>query len=238
MLRQRSRHKATTESQRGTLMSQQFMSCPQCSGEYIATNYFQVRCRSCGWSVQDPDPLYHSYVKDRGTSMLDVDEPIVEAIEALPEDFGASLTTTRDALPAGHPANNPSLATAAEFRLRREELGFSAEFLADGLGVALKTVQRWENGHRLVPASVMDVMDEIHNAMCYVAATRCAEQLLKTPDPVMMIPRSGSFLGFPASWYRALVELVRDTLRLEHGEQGLRLSGFPVVYFDDVEEQR
>ena len=161
MLCQRSRHKATTESQRGNSDEKQFVSCPQCSGEYIATTSYQVRCRSCGWSIQAPDPLYLAHVEDRGTSMLDVDEPVVGAIEALPEDFGASLTTTRDALPAGHPANNPSLATAAEFRHRREQLGFSAEFLADGLGVALKTVQRWENGHRPVPSGVIDVMDEI-----------------------------------------------------------------------------
>ena len=53
----------------------------------------------------------------------------------------------------------------------------------------------------------------------------------------MMIPRTGTHLGFPASWYRALVEPVRDTSAWSTGRRAC-LSGFRVVYFDEVEDQK
>ena len=54
----------------------------------------------------------------------------------------------------------------------------------------------------------------------------------------MMIPRTGSHFGFPASWYRALVESVRHILSNEYGDEGMAASVFRVVYFDEVEEQK
>lgn len=104
--------------------------------------------------------------------------------------------------------------------------------------MALKTVQRWENGHRTIPDGVEQEMDIISTAMGELAARPCAEQLLATPDPVMMIPRTGSHFGFPASWYRALVESVRHILSNEYGDEGMAASVFRVVYFDEVEEQK
>lgn len=70
-------------------------------------------------------------------------------------------------------------------------------WLAERLGVALKTVQRWENGHRAIPEGVAQELDIIATAMGELAARPCAEQLLATPDGVMMIPRAGTHLGFP-----------------------------------------
>lgn len=166
------------------------------------------------------------------------DGPIIQAIEALPADFGARLTTTRSALPEGHPIHGawPSL-TAAEFRNRREALGLSAEWLAERLGVALKTVQRWENGHRPIPEGVAEDMDLISTAMGEVAARNCAVHLLKTQEAVFSIPRAGTYLGFPASWYRALVDQVRHLLMAEYGEPGIAAATFRVVYFDEVGDQ-
>lgn len=43
---------------------------------------------------------------------------------------------------------------AEEYRAIREALGFTAQEMADHHGVALKTQQRWENGHREIPAGV------------------------------------------------------------------------------------
>lgn len=217
-------------------MSQLVSSCPQCAGDDIITNTYQVLCRGCGWSLQDPDPRYIAHVEELGWANVASDEPIIKAIEALPADFGASLTTTRSALPANHPAHNDSLfsLTAAEFRNRRESFGLSAEWLADRLGVALKTVQRWENGHRPIPEGVAAEMDLISTAMGEVAARNCAEHLLKTPEAVMMIPRTGNHFGFPASWYRALVDSVRHLLVSEYGDHGLAAATFRVVYFDEI----
>ena len=221
-------------------MSKQFVSCEDCASEDIRTNMYQVRCRGCGWMVEDPDPRYRSHVEELGWANITIDGPIVEAIDALPSDFGASLTTTRSVLPASHPANDPSPTslTAAEFRIRRELFGLSAEWLAERLGVALKTVQRWESGHRPIPGGILSEMDIISTAIGVGAAEKWAEHLLKTPDAVMIIPRTGTHFGFPASWYRALVDSVRGIL-INHpeAEGGLEAARFRVVYFDEVEDQ-
>lgn len=220
-------------------MSQQFSSCPQCASKDVETDTFQVRCGGCGWSLQDPDPRYEAHAKEPGRAKTGLDGPIIQAIEELPADFGASLTTTRSAFPADHPVHGawPTSLTAAEFRNRREALGLSAEWLAERLGVALKTVQRWENGHRPIPEGVAADMDLISTAMGEVAARNCAEHLLKTQGAVLNIPRAGTHLGFPASWYRALVDQVRDLLVAEYGEPGLAAATFRVVYFDEVGDQ-
>ena len=220
-------------------MSKQFVSCPQCASEDIKTNTYQVRCRGCGWTVEDPDPRYRGHVEELGWANITIDGPIVEAIDALPVEFAASLTTTRSALPANHPANDPSpiSMTAAEFRNRREAFGLSAEWLAELLGVALKTVQRWENGHRPIPEGIADDMDIISTAFGVGAAEKLAEHLLATPDAVVRIPRTGTHFGFPASWYRALVDSVRDVLINQHEDEGgLKAATFRVVYFDEVED--
>lgn len=234
----RSRHKATTNSQKGIFMSK-FVSCPQCASKDVITNTYQVRCRGCGWSIQDPDPRYLAHREELGSENITVNEPIAEAIDALPADFSASLTTTRSALPEGHPLHGhwPTSLTAAEFRRRREDFGLSAEWLADRLDVALKTVQRWESGHRPIPEGVASEMDIISTAMGEGAARPCAERLLATEDPVMMIPRTGTYCGFPASWYRALTDSVRHVLMTEYGERGLAAASFRVVYFDEVGDQ-
>lgn len=220
-------------------MSKQFVSCPQCASEDIKTNTYQVRCRGCGWTVEDPDPRYRGHVEELGWANITMHGPIVEAIDALPSDFGASLTTTRSALSASHPANDPSPTsmTAAEFRIRREVFGLSAEWLAEQLGVALKTVQRWESGHRPIPEGIVEEMDILSQAFGAGAAGKVAEHLLATPDAVMTIPRTGTHFGFPASWYRALVDMVRFELTTQHAADcGPEVAGFRVVYFDDIED--
>ena len=221
-------------------MSQQFASCPQCASDDIITNTYQVRCRGCGWSLQDPDPRYLAHVEELGRENVTFDEPILEAVESLPDNFGALLTASRSDLPPNHPVNDdPAFfsMTAAEFRICRESFGLSAEWLAERLGVALKTVQRWENGHRPIPAGIQDEMNQIAIAIGEVAARNCAEHLLKIQDAVMRIPRTGTHLGFPASWYRALVDSVRHVLMNEYGDPGLAAATFSVVYFDEVEAQ-
>ena len=208
-------------------MNAQYVSCPQCGCEALETNSHEVRCPSCAWTVSIRD------VTDR--------QPLFEWIDALPIDFASTLTTTRDALPADHPARDESIYsyTAAEFRNRREEFGLSAEWLADQLGVALKTVQRWENGHRRIPEGLVDEMHQLSEAMGEGMARPWAEHLLKTVDAVMMIPRTGTHLGLPASWYRALVDSVKHVLANEYGAEGQeRAARLRVVYFDDVEEQK
>lgn len=220
-------------------MSTQSVACPQCGCQTLETNSYEVRCPSCAWSVEAPDPSYIAHAGAIGK--VTGREPLFERIDALPGDFASTLTTTRDALPADHPANDESMYsyTAAEFRNRREEFGLTAEWLADQLGVTLKTVQRWENGHRRIPEGVVGDMQQLSEAMGEGMARPWAEHLLDTDDAVMMIPRTGTHLGLPASWYRALVESVRYLLADQYEAEGRELAArLRVVYFDDVEEQK
>lgn len=214
-------------------------SCPQCASNDITTYSFYVACGGCDWSVQDTDPQFTAHAEALGWANVPCDQPIIAAIDSLPADFGAALTTNRAEFPKGHPVHGawPDSMTAAEFRMSREAFGLSAEWLAERLGVALKTIQRWENGHRPVPEGVAREMDEMTTAMHMGAAHLCAEFLITADDPVLVIPRTGSLFGFPASWYRALVEQIRENLANEYGEQGLAAATFRVVYFDEVEAQ-
>lgn len=220
-------------------MSEQFTSCPQCASSDITTYSFQVACGGCDWSVPDSDPRFTAHAEALGWANVPQDQPIVAAIDSLPKDFGAAMTTNRAALPTGHPAHGDALfsMTAAEFRSRRETFGVSAEWLADRLGVALKTVQRWENGHRPIPEGVAWEMDLTGTAMRMGAAHAVAEFLITADDPVLMIPRTGTLFGFPASWYVALVDQVRFNLMNDYGEEGSKVATFRVVYRDEVEAQ-
>ena len=220
-------------------MSEQLTSCPQCASDDITTYSYQVACGGCGWALDETDPRFIAHVEALGWANVTYAGPVIEALDALPADFAAVLTTSGGVLPADHPVHGPWLGslTAAEFRMSREAFGLSAEWLAERLGVALKTVQRWENGHRPVPAGVVWEMEKISIAMREGVASLWAEHLLTAQDPVLMIPRTGTLFGFPASWYRALVDQVRDLLITEYDEPGFAAASFRVVYRDEVEDQ-
>lgn len=51
--------------------------------------------------------------------------------------------------------------TAAEFRVVRERLGVSGEWLADELSVAERTVRRWESGVSQVPSGVASALAQM-----------------------------------------------------------------------------
>lgn len=219
-------------------MSEQFTSCPQCASDDITTYSYRVACGGCGWALDEPDPRFVAHVEALGWANVSNVGPVIEALDALPADFASTLTTSAGVFPADHPVHDPSSLTAAEFRMIRESFGLSAEWLAERLGVALKTLQRWENGHRPIPAGVASEMEFIDTAMREGVASQWAELLLTAQDPVLMIPRTGTLFGFPASWYRALVDLVRELLLTEYDEPGsAAAANFRVIYRDEAEDQ-
>lgn len=220
-------------------MSKRFTSCPQCASDEITTYAHQVACGGCGWALNDPDPRFIAHTEALGWDEIPYEGPVIETLDALPADFASVLTTSGGALPADHPVHSPwpDSLTAAEFRMSREALGLSAEWLADRLGVALKSVQRWENGHRQIPRGVVWEMEKISTVIREGVASQWAEHLLQTQDPVLTIPRTGTLFGFPASWYRELVNLVRDILLTSYDEPGLTAANFRVVYLDELEDQ-
>lgn len=100
--------------------------------------------------------------------------------------------------------------TDAELRVAREDLGLTAEWLADRLGVTLRTIRRWEHGHSPIPEGVADEMTALTEA-ADVQVDGWVVELLDVPEPVLAIPREGERDGWPASWWRALAaRIVED----------------------------
>ena len=97
--------------------------------------------------------------------------------------------------------------TAAEFRIAREDLGLTAEWLAARLGVQLRTVRRWEHGDRAVSAAVADEVGALTDYADEQIEAWVA-RLLDVPEPVLVIPESGERDGWPAGWWRALAARV------------------------------
>lgn len=120
--------------------------------------------------------------------------------------------TSTDGAPRQDSGGLPAM-TAAELRIAREDLGLTAEWLAAWLGVALRTVRRWEHGHAVIPDSVVGEM----SALTYMADEQIAQWvkvLRADPEAVLRIPREGDVDGWPASWWRAaaarIIEEVED----------------------------
>lgn len=116
---------------------------------------------------------------------------------------------------------SPSL-TDAEFRIAREDLGLTAEWVAERLGVALRTVRRWEAGHTPIPGGVADQVGGWTDVADEQAAAWVA-RLVDVPEPVLVIPRTGDRDGWPAGWWRALAaRIVEDVpgLRVVYSDSG------------------
>lgn len=99
--------------------------------------------------------------------------------------------------------------TAAEFRTVREYLGLTAEWVADQLGVALRTVRRWEHGHSPIPDGVRQQM-EAWEADTARAVGIYVEQLLDLPEPGVIAARDDTEVpgGWPARWQRHVLARV------------------------------
>ena len=90
--------------------------------------------------------------------------------------------------------------TDAEFRMVRDWLGLSGEWLAARLGVTLRTLRRWEAGHSPVPDGVRVEMEQLEQiAAGYVG--ELVAQLSDAREVVLTIPRESAG-EWPASWWR------------------------------------
>lgn len=110
--------------------------------------------------------------------------------------------------PAGMP--EAERMTSAEFKVVREFLGLSGDWLASHLGVSPRTVRHWEAGRYAVPDGVRIAIEGLEDETA-AFADGCAKKLADMPEPVVVTYRSDEEyraahpeVPFPASWHRAV----------------------------------
>lgn len=101
--------------------------------------------------------------------------------------------------------------TDAEFRVVREHLGLTGDWLAGHLDVSPRTVRHWEQGRYSIPDGVRLAVEDLEQRTAsFVGAL--VEKLLDVPDPAVLVYRNDDEyreahpeIKFPASWHRAVV---------------------------------
>ncbi|MGW8851570.1 helix-turn-helix domain-containing protein [Streptomyces xiamenensis] len=114
--------------------------------------------------------------------------------------------------PAGMPEDERM--TDAEFRVVREYLGLTGDWLAAHLSVNPRTVRAWEQGRSPIPDKVRLEMERLEERTGeFVGGV--IDQLMDVPDPVVVTYRSDAEYHraqpgtpWPASWHRAVIARV------------------------------
>ncbi|RPK56179.1 hypothetical protein EES43_24365 [Streptomyces sp. ADI96-02] len=101
--------------------------------------------------------------------------------------------------------------TDAEFRVVRDWLGLTGDWLAAHLGVSPRTVRHWEQGKYAVPDGVRLEMESLE-ARTGEFVAGAVSKLLDLPGPGVFTYRTDAEyhaahpeVPFPASWHRAVV---------------------------------
>ncbi|NHN55750.1 DUF1870 family protein [Calidifontibacter sp. DB0510] len=127
--------------------------------------------------------------------------------------------------------------TAAEFRIARERLGVTMEWLAGELGVAERTIRRWEAGAAPIPDGAAADLYSIQDATDDFVDKVVAELQLTEPDEdgsqwVITYPSDAAYrdewpdLDWPAGWHRAAM-----------GRVAQKIPGLRVRYLRDEDPQ-
>lgn len=114
-----------------------------------------------------------------------------------------------DTDPAGMPADERM--TAGEFRVVREFLGITGDWLAAHLGVNPRTVRSWEQGRTPIRDGVRLAIEDLEaRTTAFVGGV--VQKLLDLPEPGVYVYRSDAEYHaatgqteFPASWHRAVI---------------------------------
>lgn len=101
--------------------------------------------------------------------------------------------------------------TSAEFKVVREFLGLTGDWLAAHLGVSGRTVRHWEQGKYPIPDGVrLEIEDLEARTGQFIGGI--VEKLMDLPDPGVVTYRDDTEYHsahpeapFPASWHRAVV---------------------------------
>ena len=127
--------------------------------------------------------------------------------------------------PHGMPADERM--TDAEFRMVREFLGLTGDWLAAHLGVEPRTVRRWEQGKYPIPDGVRLEMEDLERRTGEFIGG-IAKKIMDIPDPAVVVYRNDAEyhathpeIEFPASWHRMVVARV-----------ALEVPALAIVYAD------
>jgi DNA-binding transcriptional regulator YiaG len=120
--------------------------------------------------------------------------------------------------------------TDAEFKVVREFLGLTSDWLAAHLGVSPRTVRHWEQGKYPIPDGVRLAIEQLEQTTTqYVASA--VEVLYDMPDSCVVTYRDDAEYHtahpespFPASWHRRVVARVAQ-----------EVLGLSIVYGDNAE---
>jgi hypothetical protein len=101
--------------------------------------------------------------------------------------------------------------TAAEFKVVREYLGLTGDWLAGYLGVSPRTVRHWEAGKYAIPDGVRLAVEDLERRTAeFVSGV--VDKLMDLPDPGVVTYRDDAEYHaavpeaeFPASWHRAVI---------------------------------
>ncbi|MFD7661032.1 DUF1870 family protein [Streptomyces sp. NPDC059788] len=124
--------------------------------------------------------------------------------------------------------------TDAEFRVVREYLGLTPEWLAGHLKVSARTVRHWEAGKYQIPDGVRLEMEDLEQRTGEFIAG-AAEKLQDLPEPGLITYRTDAEYWsahpeldplFPASWHRAVVARI-----------ALQVPALAIAYADAVAAQ-
>jgi transcriptional regulator with XRE-family HTH domain len=101
--------------------------------------------------------------------------------------------------------------TDAEFKVIREFLGLTGDWLAEYLSVSPRTVRHWEQGKYPIPDGVRLTIEDLETRTSEFIG-RIVEHLMDLPDPAVITYRTDAEyhaanpdIPFPASWHRAVV---------------------------------
>lgn len=133
------------------------------------------------------------------------------------------MTETTYTDPPGIPADERM--TSAKFRVVREFLGLTGDWLAQHLHVSSRTVRHWEQAKYPVPDGVMIALECLkHETGAFIGA--CVDELLDIPDPGIVVYRNDAEyhaanpeITWPASWHRTVVARI-----------ALEIPGLRIVY--------
>lgn len=101
--------------------------------------------------------------------------------------------------------------TDAEFKVTREFLGLTGDWLAAHLGVSPRTVRHWEQGRYPIPDGVRLALEDLEVQTGQFIG-QIVEKLMDVPDVAILTYRTDAEyhaahpdIPFPASWHRAVV---------------------------------